>query len=145
VDTQLALVEAQVTLQQAESASTNLGIARAQFEHAIAVSSAPPLPVSHALQAAQRRSSRDPRRHPLAIARTPPGHRRLRAQHGRRQRPIGIATAAYYPNLTLSAKAASESSALQNLFTWRDDGLFLLPRLLDKDTDGGHRFSTAKR
>src|ERR1700720_3116097 len=37
VDTQLALVEAQVTLQQAESASTNLGIARAQFEHAIAV------------------------------------------------------------------------------------------------------------
>src|ERR1700756_1056019 len=41
VGTQLTVVEAQVTLQQAESASTNLGIARAQFEHAIAVLVAP--------------------------------------------------------------------------------------------------------
>ena len=31
---------------------------------------------------------------------------------------IGIVTAAYYPNLTLSAQGGFESSALQNLMTW---------------------------
>ncbi len=41
----------------------------------------------HALQAAQRLSTGDPRRHPHTVARAPPGHRCLRTQHGRSQRP----------------------------------------------------------
>jgi NodT family efflux transporter outer membrane factor (OMF) lipoprotein len=37
VDDQISMVEAQTTLASAESAATNLGIARAQYEHAIAM------------------------------------------------------------------------------------------------------------
>ena len=37
VDDQISLVEAQTTLESAQSAATNLGIARAQYEHAIAM------------------------------------------------------------------------------------------------------------
>jgi NodT family efflux transporter outer membrane factor (OMF) lipoprotein len=119
VDTQLVLVEAQVTLQNAESASTNLGIARAQFEHAIAVlvgtsasgfsmpfkplSAAPPaIPVGIPTQLLERRPD-------IAAS-----ERNMAAANAQ----IGIATAAYYPNLTLSAQGGFESSALQNLMTW---------------------------
>ena len=37
IDDQIAVVQAQTTLQSAEAGATNVGIARAQFEHAIAV------------------------------------------------------------------------------------------------------------
>jgi outer membrane protein TolC len=37
VDDQISLVEAQTTLESAESAATNAGVARAQYEHAIAM------------------------------------------------------------------------------------------------------------
>ncbi|HWO38545.1 MAG TPA: efflux transporter outer membrane subunit, partial [Candidatus Acidoferrum sp.] len=119
VDTLLSLVEAQVTLQQAQSASTNLGIARAQFEHAIAVlvgtsasgfsmpykplnATPPAIPVGIPTQLLERRPDIAASERAMAAA---------NAQ-------IGIATAAYYPNLTLSAQGGFESSALQSLFTW---------------------------
>ena len=37
IDDQISVVEAQNTLQNAQSTATNLGVARAQYEHAIAV------------------------------------------------------------------------------------------------------------
>src|SRR6267142_2450776 len=119
VDTQLSLVEAQVTLQQAESASTNLGIARAQFEHAIAVligtsasgfsmpykplNAAPPaIPVGIPSQLLERRPD-------IAAS-----ERNMAAANAQ----IGIAYVAYYPSLTLSATGGYESSTLHQLLSW---------------------------
>src|SRR5229473_4751025 len=112
VDTEISLVQAENALQTAEAASTNLGIARAQFEHAIAMligapasnfsmpvkplDAAPPeIPVGVPSQLLERRPDIAASERIVASA---------NAQ-------IGIATAAFYPNLTLSAQGGLESSA----------------------------------
>jgi NodT family efflux transporter outer membrane factor (OMF) lipoprotein len=119
VDDEVALVEAENVLQNARAASTNLGIARAQYEHAIAVligtpasslsipvkplNAAPPaVPVGMPSQLLERRPD-------IAAA-----ERNMAAANAQ----IGIATAAYYPNVTLSAQAGFETSAIENLLTW---------------------------
>jgi NodT family efflux transporter outer membrane factor (OMF) lipoprotein len=146
VDTQLALVEAQVTQQQALSASTNLGIARAQFEHAIAVlvgttassfsmpykpiSAAPPaIPVGIPSQLLERRPD-------IAAS-----ERNMAAANAQ----IGIATAAYYPNLTLSAQGGFESSALQNLMTWPSRFWSVGPSISETIFDAGLRRATVNQ
>ena len=146
VDTQLALVESQVTLQQAESASTNLGIARAQFEHAIAVlvgtsasgfsmpykplSATPPaIPVGIPSQLLERRPD-------IAAS-----ERNMAAANAQ----IGIATAAYYPNLTLSAQGGFESSALQNLLTWPSRFWSVGPTVSETIFDAGLRRATVNQ
>src|SRR5229473_4044588 len=100
VDTEISLVQAENALQTAEAASTNLGIARAQFEHAIAMligapasnfsmpvkplDAAPPeIPVGVPSQLLERRPDIAASERIVASA---------NAQ-------IGIATAAFYPNL----------------------------------------------
>jgi len=117
VDTEISLVQAENALQTAEAASTNLGIARAQFEHAIAMligtpasnfsmpvkplDAAPPeIPVGVPSQLLERRPD---------IAASERNMASANAQ-------VGIATAAFYPNLTLSAQGGLESSALKTLF-----------------------------
>ena len=146
VDTQLALVEAQVTLQQAESTSTNLGIARAQFEHAIAVlngtsassfsmpykplrATPPAIPVGIPSQLLERRPD-------IAAS-----ERNMAAANAQ----IGIATAAYYPNLTLSAQGGFESSALQNLFTWPSRFWSVGPSVSETIFDAGLRRATVNQ
>src|SRR5882757_6906251 len=146
VDTQLALVEAQVTLQQAESASTNLGIARAQFEHAIAVlvgtsasgfsmpykplSAAPPeIPVGVPSQLLERRPD---------IAASERNMASANAQ-------IGIATAAFYPNLTLSAQGGLESSALKTLFNASSRFWSVGPSVSETLFDAGLRRATVNQ
>jgi NodT family efflux transporter outer membrane factor (OMF) lipoprotein len=117
VDTEISLVQAENALQNAQAASTNLGVSRAQFEHAIAMligtpapsfsmpvrplSAAPPvIPVGVPSQLLERRPDVAAAERAMASA---------NAQ-------IGIATAAYYPSLTLSAQGGSESSAFTSLF-----------------------------
>jgi NodT family efflux transporter outer membrane factor (OMF) lipoprotein len=112
VDTEISLVQAENALQVAEAESTNLDIARAQFEHAIAMligtsasgfsmpakplSAAPPIiPVGVPSQLLERRPD-------IAAA-----ERAMASANAQ----IGIATAAFYPNLTLSAQGGLESSA----------------------------------
>ena len=119
IDTEISLVQAENALQNAEASATNLGVARAQFEHAIAVligqpasnfsmpvkplNAAPPeIPVGVPSQLLERRPD-------IAAA-----ERNMASANAQ----IGIATAAYYPSLTLSAQAGLESSTLKNLFQW---------------------------
>ncbi len=116
---QIAVIQAQATLESAQAAALNLGVARAQFEHAIAVligkpasafsvpvrpmtTAAPPVPIGVPSQLLERRPD-------IAAA-----ERNMAAANAQ----IGIAYAAYYPALTLSAGGGFESSTLQQLFSW---------------------------
>src|SRR5277367_1350738 len=119
VDDQISLVQAQNALETAESEGTNLGIARAQFEHAIAVligttpssfsvpvkplNAVPPaLPVGVPSQLLERRPDIAASERTMAAA---------NAQ-------IGIGVAAYYPNLSLTGDVGFSSSAIQTLLAW---------------------------
>jgi len=119
VGDKISLVEAQTALQSAESAAIAVGLTRAQFEHAIAVligktpaefsvpvkildSIPPSVPIgvpSHLLE----------RRPDVAAA------ERTMAEANAQ---IGIAYAAYYPNVTLSASGGFESNSFTSWLAW---------------------------
>jgi NodT family efflux transporter outer membrane factor (OMF) lipoprotein len=119
IDDQISVVEAQTTLQNAQAGATNVGIARAQYEHAIAVLvgkaasnfsipvkpmtvAPPPIPVGVPSELLERRPDVAAAERTMAEANA----------------AIGIAYAAYYPNLTLNGEAGFESSLLGNLLAW---------------------------
>jgi NodT family efflux transporter outer membrane factor (OMF) lipoprotein len=146
VDDQISLVEAQTTLDSAQSAATNIGIARAQFEHAIAVlvgkpastfsipgrpitTAPPPIPIGLPSQLLERRPD-------IASA-----ERNMASANAR----IGVAFAAFYPALTLSASGGLESSALKNLLTWPSRFWSVGPSISETVYDGGLRRATVNQ
>lgn len=146
VDTEISLVQAENALQNAEAAATNLGVARAQFEHAIAVligtpasgfsmpvkplNAAPPeIPVGVPSQLLERRPD-------IAAA-----ERNMASANAQ----IGIATAAYYPSLTLGAQAGLESSALKSLFQWPSRFWSVGPSVSETLFDAGLRRATVNQ
>jgi NodT family efflux transporter outer membrane factor (OMF) lipoprotein len=119
IDDQISVVEAETTLRSAQAGATNVGVARAQYEHAIAVlvgkaatnfsipvkpmtAAPPPIPVGVPSELLERRPDVAAAERTMAEANA----------------SIGIAYAAYYPNLTLSADGGFESSAFKNWLSW---------------------------
>jgi NodT family efflux transporter outer membrane factor (OMF) lipoprotein len=115
----LSVSQAQATLENVQAQAINVGLARAQFEHAIATligkpsssfsipvkamtAAPPPIPIGVPSQLLERRPD---------IAAAERSMAEANAQ-------IGIATAAFYPTLTLSAAVGLESSTLEKLFAW---------------------------
>src|SRR5205085_2230243 len=113
------VAQAETQLHTAQAQLIDLGVARAQFEHAIAIligkpqvalsvsrailkSPPPPIPVGVPSTLLERRPD-------IAAA-----ERQMAAVNEQ----IGIAQAAYYPTLTLSASAGLQSSSIVNWLTW---------------------------
>jgi len=146
VDDQISVVEAQTTLDSAQSAAINLGIARAQYEHAIATligkpasafsipveaktSAPPPIPIGLPSQLLERRPD-------IAAA-----ERNMAAANAQ----IRVAYAAYYPVLTLSATGGLESSALKNLMSASSRFWSVGPSISETVYDGGLRRATVNQ
>jgi NodT family efflux transporter outer membrane factor (OMF) lipoprotein len=115
----ISVVEARNTLQTVQAQETNLRIARAQDEHAIAMligktpsefsipvrpltTAPPPIPLGMPSQLLERRPD---------VAAAERNMANANAQ-------IGEAYAAFYPNLTLTAAGGSQSSQLAHLLDW---------------------------
>jgi len=141
-----AVAQADVQLQSTQAQDTNLGIARAQYEHAIALlvgqpastfsipveplHAAPPaFPVGVPSQLLERR--------PDVAA-----DERLVAQANAQ---IGIAKAAYYPTLTLSAAGGFESSSVSNWLAWPSRFWSVGPTLAETLFDAGLRRATVEQ
>jgi len=146
VDTEISLVEAENVLKSAEAAATNLGVARAQYEHAIAVligtvpsnfsiaykpvtGSPPEIPIGVPSQLLERRPD-------VAAA-----ERTMAAANAQ----VGVAVAAYYPTLTLTGEAGFESSSLGKLFEWPSRFWSVGPSISETIYDGGLRRATVKQ
>jgi NodT family efflux transporter outer membrane factor (OMF) lipoprotein len=146
VDDQISVVEAQTTLESAQSAAINIGVERAQFEHAIAMltgkpastfsipvkprtSEPPPIPLGVPSQLLERRPD---------IAAAERGMAAANAQ-------IGVAYAAFYPALTLSASGGVESSAIKNLLDWPSRFWSVGPSISETVYDGGLRRATVNQ
>jgi NodT family efflux transporter outer membrane factor (OMF) lipoprotein len=135
-----AVAQAETLLNTTLAEDTNLGILRAQFEHAIAMlvgqsastfsiaveqveSNPPAIPFGVPSQLLERRPD-------IATA------ERLVAQANAR---IGVAKAAYYPNITLSAAGGFESTSITSWFTWPSRFWSLGPSLAETLFDAGSR------
>lgn len=119
VDDRISVVEAQSTLDNVTASLANLSVARAQYEHAIAMliggvasnvtvparslnAEPPAVPIGLPSQLLERRPD-------IAAA-----ERNMAAANAE----IGIAYAAYYPELTLTAGGGFESSTFKHLVDW---------------------------
>lgn len=115
----ISVVEAKATLEAVQSEAINVGIARAQYEHAIAMlvgkvatdfsipvrpelREPPPIPVGVPSELLQRRPDVAAAERTLAEANA----------------VIGIGYGAFFPDLTLSANGGFESSTFAKWFSW---------------------------
>jgi NodT family efflux transporter outer membrane factor (OMF) lipoprotein len=146
VDTEVSVVEAQTALESAQSQALNIGIARAQYEHAIAMlvgqpastfsipvkpftTSPPPIPVGLPAQLLERRPD-------VAAA-----ERSMAAANAQ----IGVARAAFYPALTLSASGGIESSTIKHILDWPSRFWSVGPALSETVYDAGLRRATVNQ
>jgi NodT family efflux transporter outer membrane factor (OMF) lipoprotein len=143
---QIAVVQAQNTLQNVEASATNLGIARAQFAHAIAMlvgknpssfsipvrtlkASPPPIPIGMPSQLLERRPD-------IAAA-----ERTMASANAQ----IGIEYAAYFPTLTLGAQNGFDGSKFSNLFSAGNHFWSVGPSVTETIYDAGLRSATIKQ
>jgi NodT family efflux transporter outer membrane factor (OMF) lipoprotein len=146
VGDRISVVEAQNTLQNVQAQATNLGVARAQFEHAIAMLvganasdfsipvkpvsvSPPPIPIGLPSALLERRPD-------IAAS-----ERNMAAANAE----IGIATAAYYPDVALSASGGFESSTFKHLFDWPSRFWSIGPTVSETVFDAGLRRATVRQ
>lgn len=119
LDTYISVIEARNTLERAQSSATNLGILRAQYEHAIAVLVGKP-PSEFSIKAQPLTASPPPvpigvpsllleRRPDVAAA-----ERTVAAANAQ----IGIGYSAFFPSLTISARGGTQASSLAHLVDW---------------------------
>jgi NodT family efflux transporter outer membrane factor (OMF) lipoprotein len=140
IDSDEAVAQAETQLEATQAQDAALGVQRAQFEHAIAMltgqpastfsipieplsSSPPAIPIGVPSQLLERRPD-------IAEA------ERLVAQANAQ---IGIARAAYFPTVTLSAAAGLESTAIASWFTWPSRFFSVGPAAAETIFDAGLR------
>src|SRR5581483_551884 len=132
--------QAQTQLDTAIAQQTDLGVARAQFEHAIAVlTGKPPAGFSLAVAPFTPNPPAVPVALPSELLERRPDiaatERRVAAANSQ----IGVAKAAYYPNLTLSASGGFQSSSFTQWFDWPSRFWSLGPTLAETFFDAGLR------
>jgi NodT family efflux transporter outer membrane factor (OMF) lipoprotein len=143
----IAVAEAETALQTAEATAINIGLTRAQFEHAIAVllgkapadfslarraltdGGPPPVPVGLPSELLERRPD---------IA----GAERLMAEANAQ---LGLAYAAYYPTITLSASGGFESSSFLQWLSWPSRLWSIGASATQTVFDGGARRATVEQ
>jgi NodT family efflux transporter outer membrane factor (OMF) lipoprotein len=146
VGTDEAVAQAETQLEATQAQDAALGIQRAQFEHAIAMltgqpastfsipvepltSKPPAIPIGVPSQLLERRPD-------IAAA------ERLVAQANAQ---IGIARAAYFPTVTLSAAAGLESTSIASWFTWPSRFFSMGPAAAETIFDAGLRRATMEQ
>jgi NodT family efflux transporter outer membrane factor (OMF) lipoprotein len=144
--TEISVLEAQTALQTVQAGATNVGIARALYEHAIAMLigkaatgfsipvtpttvAPPPIPVGLPSELLQRRPD-------VAAA-----ERTMAAANA----AIGVAHAAYYPNLSLTGAGGFESSVIGSWLSWPSRFWSVGTSLSETIFDAGLRRATVQQ
>jgi NodT family efflux transporter outer membrane factor (OMF) lipoprotein len=140
IDTEQSVAQAELNLRSAIASTTNLRIARAQYEHAIALligapassfsmparpltTGVPAIPIGVPSQILQRRPDIAAAERTMAEANA----------------LIGVQTAAYYPSFSISGDIGLESSKIGSLFNWPSRYFSVGPSASETLFDGGLR------
>jgi len=141
-----AVAQAEAQLKATEAQDMNLGVLRAQYEHAIALLTGQPAS-SFTLSADTLHA--DPPSIPLGVPaqlleRRPDiaAAERLVAQANAQ---IGLAKVAYYPAITLGATAGLQALSMANWLTWPSRIWSVGPTLAETLFDGGLRRATVQQ
>jgi NodT family efflux transporter outer membrane factor (OMF) lipoprotein len=146
VGMEISVVEAENTLQNAQSALINMGVARAQFEHAIAVlTGSDPSAFSIAVKALSAVPPMVPIGVPSQLLERRPDIAASERMMAEANAQIGVAQAAFYPTLTLSAGGGLESSTFKHLFDWPSRFWSVGPGVSETIYDGGLRRAAVRQ
>ena len=134
----ISVVEAQATLKAAQSSAINVGLLRAQYQHAIAVLlgkvatdfSIPVKPMTYTPPAI-------PTGVPSQLAERRPDIAAAERTLAKDNATIGIGYGAFFPNVTISAAGGFESSLLKKLFDWPSRFWSIGPSASEVVFDGG--------
>ncbi len=130
-ETQLATVRAQ---------STDLGVSRAQFEHAIAaLIGRPPAALALPVSDAGITPPTIPGLVPAQLLERRPDIASAERAVAASNAQIGVARAAYYPTLGINASGGVESAALSTLLSWPSIFWSIGPQLAETAFSGGRR------
>ena len=134
------VAQAQTQLESTRAQLIDLGVQRAQFEHAIAIlTGQAPSAVSVPLGPIKSPPPPVPIGVPSALLERRPDIASSERQVAAANEQIGIAQVAFYPSLTLSASGGFESSMFRNWFTWPSRFWSVGPQLAQTLFEGGRR------
>lgn len=146
IDSDEAVAQAETQLEATQAQATAVGILRAQYEHAIALLVGQP---ASTFSVPVQPLKPSPRAIPFGVPsqlleRRPDiaAAERLMAQANAQ---IGVARAAYFPTVTLSAAAGLASSSITTWFTWPSRLWSVGPALSETLFDGGLRRATVQQ
>jgi NodT family efflux transporter outer membrane factor (OMF) lipoprotein len=139
------VIQARTQLDTARVQDTDIGVMRSQYEHAIAILIGKP-PAEFTLEFAPL--SIEPPAIPVGVPSQLLERRPDIAASERRvaeaNEGIGIARAAYFPRLVLSAAGGLEGTAIANLFAWASRFWAVGPTISETIFDGGRRRATSE-
>lgn len=143
LDSEQDVAQARTQLDTATAQATDLGVARAQYEHAIATLTGRP---ASEFSLAAGSFAPNPPEVPVAVPsrileRRPDiasAERKVAAANSQ----IGVARAAYYPNLTLGASGGLQTADIAQWFSWPSRFWSLGPSLAETLFDAGARRGT---
>jgi len=143
IDSDQSVAQAELNLRSAEATATNLGIARAQYEHAIALLTGQPastfsMPV-HPLTTA---IPSIPIGLPSEILQRRPDIAAAERTMSQANALIGVQTAAFYPSFSITAEGGLQSSSIGSWFSWPSRFFSVGPSATQTLFDAGSRRST---
>ncbi len=146
IDSDESVAQAETQLEAARALDTNLGILRAQYEHAIALLAGQPASsFSIAVEPLKTPPPAIPFGVPSQLLERRPdvaASERLMAQANAQ---IGVARAAYFPTLTLSASAGFQNTNASSWLTWPSRVWSVGPAISETIYDGGLRRATVEQ
>ena len=146
IDSDEAVAQAETQLETTKAEDTNLGILRAQYEHAIALLvGRPASSFSVPLTPLTEKPPAIPIGVPSQLLERRPDIAASERQMAQANAQIGVALAAYYPTVTLSGAAGLESTALTSWFTWPSRFWSVGPALAETLFDAGLRRATVEQ
>jgi NodT family efflux transporter outer membrane factor (OMF) lipoprotein len=146
IDSDEAVAQAETQLEATQALDTNLGILRAQYQHAIALLVGKPASsFSIAIEPLKTPPPAIPFGVPSQLLERRPdvaANERLMAQANAQ---IGVARAAYFPTVTLSASAGFESPKASSWLTWPSRVWSVGSAISETIYDGGLRRATVEQ
>jgi NodT family efflux transporter outer membrane factor (OMF) lipoprotein len=141
-----AVAEAEAQLKAAQAQDSNLGILRAQYEHAIAVLIGEPASTfSLPPQGLETKPPAIPIGVPSELLERRPDIAATERAMAQANAQIGIAQAAYYPNVVLSASGGLGNTSITDWFTWPSRFWSVGPSLAETIFDAGLRRATVQQ
>ncbi|HYL63142.1 MAG TPA: efflux transporter outer membrane subunit [Candidatus Methylomirabilis sp.] len=146
LESEEAVAQAEAQLKAAEAQAANLGVLRAQYEHAIAVlAGEPPSSFSVTVRPLDAQPAEIPVGLPSELLERRPDIAAMERTMAEANAQIGVAKSAFFPNVVLSASGGLANSSFVNWLIWPSRFWSVGPTVAQTIFDAGLRKATTQQ